>query len=423
MGIHASPTCVMNMENATGYLVGEPHKGMRAMFIMMNFARLTVGVEGTALSEIAYQTAVAFCRDRRQGRSLNPARRDDNAKADNILVHPDVRRQLLNVRATTEGMRALGLWVAGYIDVAAHHEDEEERQQADDMVALLTPIIKSYCTERGFQNVSDCMKTVGRGTQRTAYRAIPTGLSYRDDLRRYKSCAGLDLIGRKLPKDGGRLYKTFAKTVRRYRSKTKKPISPNLRGYSSKALNRLNETTMALAKGKGHGRPKRKRLQLPAITSIYSWSLRSPICGRVWAGLLTVKAVNLRDKIQDQYYFTHILPETESLVRLVEAGKGGMADFNDDEFRVCSTSVRTAYRHCPPPEASRSVSLVPLMAARSRNVNCLTLASTGMRSFTRCSSRFDRAANSTCVGHADHARPSHRGRIVNRLWLAHPDRA
>ena len=130
MGIHASPTCVMNLEGAKGYLVGEPHKGMKAMFVMMNFARLTVGVEGYALGEIAYQTAVQFCQDRRQGRSLNSERNDPNAKADNIMVHPDVRRQLLNVRTTNEGMRALALWVSGHIDMAAHHEDEVVRHAA-----------------------------------------------------------------------------------------------------------------------------------------------------------------------------------------------------------------------------------------------------------------------------------------------------
>ena len=135
----------MNLEDATGYLVaGDAHKGMRAMFVMMNFARLTVGVEGYALSEISYQTAVEFLpRTRRQGRSLNPERREAGVKADCILKHPDVRRQLLNVRATTEGMRALALWVANYIDISLHHEDEATRQDADDMVGLLTPVIKA----------------------------------------------------------------------------------------------------------------------------------------------------------------------------------------------------------------------------------------------------------------------------------------
>ncbi|MEL6184089.1 MAG: acyl-CoA dehydrogenase family protein, partial [Myxococcota bacterium] len=100
MGIHASPTCVMDMEDAEGYLIGEPHKGMRTMFVMMNAARLNVGVEGIAASEISYQTALAFAKDRRQSRSLDPAKQDPNAPADNILVHPDVRRMLLEQKAT-----------------------------------------------------------------------------------------------------------------------------------------------------------------------------------------------------------------------------------------------------------------------------------------------------------------------------------
>ena len=138
MGIHASPTCV-NLEGAMGYLVGEPHKGMKGMFVMMNHARLGVGLEGIALSEIAYQTAVAFCRDRRQGRSLNTERNDASAEADNILVHPDVRRQLLNVRASTEGMRALAIWIGIQIDLAHSHPDAEARAHANGLVELPYP--------------------------------------------------------------------------------------------------------------------------------------------------------------------------------------------------------------------------------------------------------------------------------------------
>jgi len=139
MGIHASPTCVINLEGAEGYLVGEPHKGMKVMFKMMNAARLSVGIEGIALSEISYQTALAFAKDRTQMRALDPAKRDPNAKADNILVHPDVRRMLLNVKASTEGMRALSNWVGVNIDIAHTHPDEKTRQEADDLVALFTP--------------------------------------------------------------------------------------------------------------------------------------------------------------------------------------------------------------------------------------------------------------------------------------------
>ena len=149
MGIHASPTCVIELDNSLGYLVGEPHKGMRAMFAMMNLARLHVGIEGIALGEIAYQTALEFAKDRRQMRALDPEKSELDQPADNILVHPDIRRQLLNIKSTTEAMRALAMWAAIEHDVSLFHSDAEVREQASDLVALLTPVIKSYCTERG----------------------------------------------------------------------------------------------------------------------------------------------------------------------------------------------------------------------------------------------------------------------------------
>ncbi|MEO0814866.1 MAG: acyl-CoA dehydrogenase family protein, partial [Myxococcota bacterium] len=142
MGIHASPTCVMSLEGAKGFLVGEPHKGMRAMFTMMNEARLYVGLEGVSLAEPAYQTALAYAKDRRQSRSLNPNRRDKDHSADNILVHPDVRRMLLNVKSTNEALRGLGAWIAHEIDIMHGAADADRREEAEDLVALLTPIIK-----------------------------------------------------------------------------------------------------------------------------------------------------------------------------------------------------------------------------------------------------------------------------------------
>ena len=148
------------MENAEGYLVGLPHKGMRSMFVMMNEARLSVGLEGLSLSEASYQAALDFCKTRRQGRSLNP-KNDPNAEADNILVHPDVRRLLLNVRSTTEAMRGLAVYVSKHIDFSHNHPDEKQRAVSDDIVALLTPVVKSFFTEVGFLNTSDAMQSTG----------------------------------------------------------------------------------------------------------------------------------------------------------------------------------------------------------------------------------------------------------------------
>src|SRR5918997_107137 len=140
MGIHGNATCVMNYDGAKGWLVGEPEKGLAAMFIMMNAARLGVGVQGLAQGEVAYQNALTYARERRQGRALIPDQREEGVKADPIIVHPDVRRMLMEMKSFLEGARALVLWGALQVDLSRRAEGEEERQEADDLVSLLTPV-------------------------------------------------------------------------------------------------------------------------------------------------------------------------------------------------------------------------------------------------------------------------------------------
>jgi alkylation response protein AidB-like acyl-CoA dehydrogenase len=150
MGIHGNATCVMNYDGATGFLVGEANKGLAAMFIMMNAARLGVGLQGLAIGEVAYQNAVAYARDRRQGRALTgPA--EPGEKPDPLFVHPDVRRKLMVCKAQHEGALALGRWGALQVDLARHAQSEEERQKADDIISLLTPVIKGYVTDMGYE--------------------------------------------------------------------------------------------------------------------------------------------------------------------------------------------------------------------------------------------------------------------------------
>ncbi|MEE2755249.1 MAG: acyl-CoA dehydrogenase C-terminal domain-containing protein [Myxococcota bacterium] len=335
MGIHGSPTCVMNMEDATGYLVGEPHKGMRAMFVMMNFARLTVGVEGYALSEISYQTAVEYCKERRQGRSLNPERQEPNVKADCILKHPDVRRQLLNVRSTTEGMRALSLWVANLIDIGLQHEDAQIRQDADDLVGLLTPIVKSYCTERGFQNISDCMQAIG-GSGYTVEWNIEQYLRDERIAMIYEGTnhiQALDLIGRKLPKDGGRLYKVFSKKVYRFIKENRDTASvgefiPKLEA----ALNRLNEATMALGM-KGMSDPEEAASQASNYLNLFGITTLAYLWARMALGASQRSGQFYETKVKTaRYFYSHILPETDSIYAIINAGKDNMMAFAEDEF-------------------------------------------------------------------------------------------
>src|SRR5215210_1974373 len=144
MGIHGNPTCVLNYDGAKGWLVGEPEKGLAAMFIMMNAARLGVGLQGLAQAEVAYQNALAYARERRQGKALVADQREPDAKADPIIVHPDVRRMLMEMKSFLEGARAFVLWGALQVDLSRRASSEEERQEADDLVSLLTPVIKGY---------------------------------------------------------------------------------------------------------------------------------------------------------------------------------------------------------------------------------------------------------------------------------------
>src|SRR3954469_22922095 len=211
MGIHGNATCVMNYDGATGYLVGEPEKGLQAMFIMMNAARLGVGLQGLAQGEVAYQNAVAYAKDRRQSRALKESERDPGAKADPIIVHPDVRRMLMESRAWNEGGRALVLWGALLVDLVRRSPDEAERQQADDLLGLITPVIKGYLTDKGFQAAVHAQQVLG-GHGYIREHGIEQFVRDARITQIYEGTNGIqamDLVGRKLPKDGGRAVRAF----------------------------------------------------------------------------------------------------------------------------------------------------------------------------------------------------------------------
>ncbi len=206
MGIHGNSTCVLNYDGATGWLVGEPEKGLAAMFIMMNAARLGVGLQGLAQGEVAYQNAVAYAKDRRQGRALKPEDRDPDAKADNLFVHPDVRRMLMEARAFNEGARALILWGALQVDLSRKAQTEEERQAADDLISVLTPVIKGYLTDRGFETAVNAQQVFG-GHGYIREWGMEQFVRDARIAQIYEGTNGvqaMDLVGRKLGKDGGR---------------------------------------------------------------------------------------------------------------------------------------------------------------------------------------------------------------------------
>ena len=213
MGIHGNPTCVLNYDGAKGWLVGEPEKGLAAMFIMMNAARLGVGLQGLAQAEVAYQNALAYARERRQGRALVPGEREEGAKADPIIVHPDVRRMLMEMKCFLEGARALVLWGSLQVDLARRAESEEERQEADDLVSLLTPVIKGYLTDKGFDSAVLAQQVFG-GHGYIREHGVEQFVRDARIAQIYEGTNGiqaLDLVGRKLGKDGGRaIQRLFA---------------------------------------------------------------------------------------------------------------------------------------------------------------------------------------------------------------------
>jgi alkylation response protein AidB-like acyl-CoA dehydrogenase len=215
MGIHGNATCVMNYDGAKGWLVGEPEKGLQAMFIMMNAARLGVGLQGLAQGEVAYQNAAAYARDRRQSRALKESEREPGAKADPIIVHPDVRRMLMESRAWNEGGRALVLWGALLVDLTRRSPDEAERQRADDLLGLLTPVIKGYLTDKGFAAAVHAQQVLG-GHGYIREHGIEQFVRDARITQIYEGTNGIqamDLVGRKLPREGGRAVRAFFELV------------------------------------------------------------------------------------------------------------------------------------------------------------------------------------------------------------------
>jgi acyl-CoA dehydrogenase len=210
MGIHGNSTCVMNYDGATGFLIGEENRGINAMFTMMNEARLGVAVQGLAVSEVAYQNAVIYAKERLQGRSISGAKAPDKP-ADPIIVHPDVRRMLMSIKSLNEAARALVLWTALKADVAHRSDDEKARQAADDHMGLLTPVLKGVLTDNGLSNSVMAQQIFG-GHGYIAEHGMEQFVRDARITMIYEGANGiqaLDLVGRKLGRDGGRAITAF----------------------------------------------------------------------------------------------------------------------------------------------------------------------------------------------------------------------
>src|SRR3712207_3850589 len=339
MGIHGNSTCLLNYDNAVGYLVGEPEKGLAAMFIMMNAARLGVGLQGLAQGEVAYQNAVAYAKDRRQGRALVPGEREEGAKADPIIVHPDVRRMLMEMKAFNEAARALVLWGALQVDVSRRAQTEEEREAASDLLGLLTPVIKGYLTDQGFKVAVDAQQVHG-GHGYIREWGMEQFVRDARIAQIYEGTNGiqaLDLVGRKMPSHAGRLLRRFFHPVLAFiEEKGEDERMAEFVLPLSKAFGRLQQATAEVAR-RGMGDP----FEAGAAATEYLRLFGLTALAYVWARM----AEAALDKAEDdptgfyraklgtaRFFMERLLPQTGALTSAIMAGGKSLKNFEEAAF-------------------------------------------------------------------------------------------
>jgi acyl-CoA dehydrogenase len=338
MGIHGNSTCVMNYDGATGWLVAKENHGLHAMFVMMNEARLGVGVQGLALSEVAYQNAAQYAKDRLQGRAITGAKFTDRP-ADPIIVHPDVRRILMTIRAFNEAARALILWTAIASDVARRSDNDKERQAADDQMGLLTPVIKGVLTDLGFANAVMAQQVFGghgyiqeHGMEQFVRDArIPMIYEGANGIQ------ALDLVGRKLGKDGGRAVMAFFNEVQGYVKEhagdaAMKPLVEPV----GKALGHLQQATMwfmqnAMGKPDNAGAGATDYMHLFGLVVLgYMWCRIAAAAHAKRAadasGRMNAKLVTAR------FFMERMLPETAAHLARIQSGAGSVMELPAEAF-------------------------------------------------------------------------------------------
>jgi len=343
MGIHGNSTCVMNYDGAVGYLLGEEHKGLKTMFIMMNAARLGVAAQGISQAEVAYQNAVAYCKDRVQGRSLRGAKFPDKP-ADPIIVHPDIRRMLMTARVFKDGARALACWAGLMVDVTRKHPDADERRKAEDLLGLLTPVMKAYFTDMGFNSASLCLQCFG-GHGYIAEWGMEQFVRDARIAQIYEGANGiqaLDLIGRKLPANKGRaiqlLFAVIGEFCEKYEDNA--ALSPFVKPLTE-ALERLVEATQwlmqhAISNPDNGGAVSMDYLYIMALVTLgYQWAQMARICEN--------QLSNPEDDSFDRAFYQHklvcaeffmekILPETISHLAKLQAGADSLMTLPADAF-------------------------------------------------------------------------------------------
>ena len=334
LGINASPTCVMHYNKAKGWLVGELNKGMKAMFIMMNGARLFVGVQGLGISEIAYQSALHYAKERLQGKAT-----DSKNIADPIITHPEIRKNLLHMKSLNEGIRALMMWVGSQFDIIKSSDDNKVKNNSENIIALMTPILKSFATDVGCESANLALQIYGghgyikdHGMEQLVRDARIAPI--------YEGTNGiqaLDLVGRKMQRNDGEIIENFFSIINNYLNNLstdkkletivkqfKKSfdelvfITNHLRSFNKNKINEINGTAVEF-------------LQMFSYVSI----------GYIWLKLLIISIEKNNDNSNEflkskiatgKYYFNKVLPQTSFLKDHILSGASNYNDYKDEYF-------------------------------------------------------------------------------------------
>lgn len=335
MGIHGNATCVMNYDGAEGVLLGEENGGLKAMFTMMNEARLGVGLQGQSVSEIACQNAVAYAKERLQGRALTGAKNKDG-KADPIIVHPDIRRALMTMKAFNEAGRALVLWTALKSDVAHRSGDDKERQAADDLLGLMTPIVKGVLTDRGFDHAVMAQQVFG-GHGYIEEHGMSQFVRDARIAMIYEGANGiqaLDLVGRKLALNGGRAVQAFFKEVGEFceENRANEAMTPFTKAIK-KGLNDLQSATLwlmqnAMQKPDNAGAASTDYLHLFGLVAL----------GYMWGQMARVAQAKAGESFYDnkivtaRFFMERIMPETALRLARLSSGADTMMALPAEAF-------------------------------------------------------------------------------------------
>ncbi|TDI61344.1 MAG: acyl-CoA dehydrogenase [Alphaproteobacteria bacterium] len=328
MGIHSNSTCVMNYDDAVGYLVGEEHKGLLAMFTMMNEARLGVGMQGLAIAEVAYQNAAVYTNERLQGRAIS-GKKNEDGPADPIIVHPDVRRMMMTSRAFTEGARGLALWMGLQVDLLQRHPDEDVREKAEDLVGLLTPVIKAYFTDMGVEVTSLSQQCYGghgyireHGMEQFARDARIAPI--------YEGTNGIqamDLVGRKLGAKNGAAVQAFMALVQDNvaANADNDQLAPLAKGLGN-ALQHLQQATMwmmqnGMTNPDNAGAGAVDYLRIMALVGMgHVWLMQAQTAAEKLAEGGANEPYMKNKLITARFFFERMLPDTIAHLAKLEAG-------------------------------------------------------------------------------------------------------